>query len=83
MLGVLSVSADASASLSRWLMFYRPTGPLSGVSSLAILAWLVTWFALAKRWKARSFSASKVTALSCVLLLLALILTFVPALARF
>lgn len=40
-LGVFAVIADASKSVGRFFTFYLPTGPLSGVTTTAILLWLV------------------------------------------
>ncbi|MFZ0959694.1 MAG: hypothetical protein WAO35_02225 [Terriglobia bacterium] len=77
-LGILAVFADASKPLARWLTFYSPTGPLSGVSSVAILLWLVTWFILAKRWRTKTVAIAKVNAIAFLLLALGILLTFPP-----
>ena len=77
-LGVFAVVADASHRLARGLTFYLPTGPLSGVSSMAILFWLGTWVILAKRWRSKSLAMAKVNALAFLLLALGILLTFPP-----
>ena len=77
-LGILAVVADASKPMARLLTFYRPTGPLSGVSSLAILLWLVTWFILARRWRTKTVAIAKVNAVAFLLLALGVLLTFPP-----
>jgi hypothetical protein len=77
-LGILAVVADASKPIARLLTFYRPTGPLSGVSSMAILLWLATWFILARRWRAKTVAIAKVNATAFLLLALGLLLTFPP-----
>jgi hypothetical protein len=69
-LGVLSVAADASKSIARLLTFYRPTGPLSGVSSLAIFLWLMIWFIMGKSWSIKTVAISKVTVTALLLLAL-------------
>lgn len=77
-LGILAVAGDAFKPLARLLTFYRPTGPLSGVSSLAILFWLVLWFVLARRWRTKNLSMGKINAIALVLLGLGILLTFPP-----
>jgi len=77
-LGILAVAGDASKAVAKLLTFYLPTGPLSGVSSLAILVWLVTWFILAKRWRAKTVALAKINATAFLLLALGILLTFPP-----
>jgi asparagine N-glycosylation enzyme membrane subunit Stt3 len=74
--GVLALAGDGVKAVAKLLTFYRPTGPLSGVSTMAIAAWLVTWFVLARRWGGRSVSMTKVSAVAFVSLALGLLLTF-------
>jgi hypothetical protein len=77
-LGVLAVAADGSKSLAAALNFYKPGGPLSGVTTGAIALWLITWFTLAARWKNKNVAFEKVTADAFTLLGLGLLLTFPP-----
>ena len=77
-LGVLAVAADGSKSFAAALNFYNPTGPLAGVTTVAIAVWLVSWAVLAARWKSKTVAFGKVTAASFTLLALALLLTFPP-----
>ena len=44
--GILSFAGDASDAIGRLLNIYNPTGTLSGVTTVAIIIWLVAWFAL-------------------------------------
>jgi fluoride ion exporter CrcB/FEX len=76
--GVLAVLGDQSAAIKRALTLYRPTGVLSGVSTVAVLAWLASWLLLELRWRRRTVNASRICAVSMVLLVLALLLTFPP-----
>jgi hypothetical protein len=78
LLGILAVAADASKPVARLLTFYLPTGPLSGVTSVAILLWLVTWFILAKRWRTTTVAIGKISATAILLLALGILLTFPP-----
>ncbi|HEY4381597.1 MAG TPA: hypothetical protein VGN01_14705 [Acidobacteriaceae bacterium] len=78
LLGVLAVAADGSKSLASALTFYRPTGPLSGVTTSALVFWLLCWTLAAARWKNKSVAFGKVTAFSFAFLALGLLLTFPP-----
>lgn len=50
-MAILALAGDASAAIGKLLLnFYNPVGTLSGVSTLAIIIWLVSWFALARLW---------------------------------
>lgn len=77
-LGVFAVVADASKPVARFFTFYLPTGPLSGVTTTAILLWLVTWFVLARLWHNKNPAIAKVNGVAFVLLLLGVLLTFPP-----
>jgi len=77
-LGVLAVIGDASKSAARLLSFWKPTGPLSGVSTLAILIWLIAWFVLHRLWRDRDCALRKVSLAAGVLLAVAFLLTFPP-----
>lgn len=77
-LGVLAVAADGLKPVAKLLTFYGPTGPLSGVSTVAIAIWLVCWLVLARLWGMRTMAMSKVNAVAFVLLGIGLLLTFPP-----
>ena len=77
-LGVLAVAGDGSKALARLLTFYTPTGPLSGVSTVAILIWLLTWIILAWLWGKKTVAMAKVNTAAFVLLGIGLLLTFPP-----
>lgn len=77
-LGVLAVAGDGSKHLAALLTFYKPTGPLSGVSTVAIIVWLVVWLVLARLWKAKAVALAKVNIAAFVLLGVGLLLTFPP-----
>ena len=77
-LGILAVIGDGSAAAARWLTFYMPTGPLSGVTTTAILVWLLSWLILARRWRSKTVVVAKVSVAAFVLLGLSLLLTFPP-----
>ena len=77
-IGLIGLAADASKPIAKMLTFYLPTGALSGVSSVAILLWLVTWFTLAKRWQTKTVDIGKTNALAFTLLAFGILLTFPP-----
>jgi len=77
-LGILSVVADGSKTIGQWLGFYRPSGPLSGVTTVAVLIWLAVWFVLSKVWRSKSVNLAKTNALAYFLLACGLLLTFPP-----
>ncbi len=80
-MGVLYVAGGASPALNRILSFYKPAGALSGVSTGAILLWLVLWAVLDRRWARVDVNMGRIGTWSAVLLALGLLLTF-PAIAR-
>ena len=75
---VFAIAADKAASIKSLMNFYRPTGPLSGVTTCAIVVWLVAWALLHWRWSWRNVQAGRVTVAAFILLLLSLLLTFPP-----
>ena len=60
------------------MIFYKPTGPLSGVTTSAILVWLISWAILDLLWRKRSVSLGRISTAALVLLVLSLLLTFPP-----
>jgi hypothetical protein len=77
-LAALAIAGDKSALIKSHLIFYRPTGPLSGVTTTAILLWLVTWAILEVRWQKKSVALGRISAIALVLLILSIALTFPP-----
>jgi hypothetical protein len=77
-LAVLACAGDKSATIKNSLNFYKPTGPLSGVTTAAILIWLVTWGILEWRWRKRTVAVGRITAIAFALLGMSLLLTFPP-----
>lgn len=77
-LAVLAIVADKSTLLKTHFIFYKPTGPLSGVTTTAILLWLTTWTILELRWQKKSVALARISAIALVLLVLSIALTFPP-----
>jgi hypothetical protein len=78
MVAIFAIVADKSASIKSLMIFYKPTGPLSGVTTSAILVWLISWAILELRWRRRAISPGRVSTAALVLLVLSLLLTFPP-----
>lgn len=77
-LGALAVAADRLPALSRLLVFYRPTGPLSGVTTIAVVVWICLWLVLDRRWRSREVNMRGVCVAAFLLLATGLLLTFPP-----
>lgn len=78
LLSIFAVLADASKPVAKFFTYYVPTGPLSGVTTTAILLWLLTWFVLARMWRHRTVALVKINVAAFVFLLLGILLTFPP-----
>ena len=76
--GLLAIVADQSSSLKSLFVFYRPTGPLSGVTTVAILIWLFAWGILEWRWRNKTVALGRINAAALALLVAGLLLTFPP-----
>lgn len=77
-LGVLAFAGDKSAAMKAMLNWYTPTGALSGVTTAAIIVWLVVWVLLELAWKGKTAAVGRLTAAALVLLLVGFLLTFPP-----
>lgn len=77
-LALLSLTADKSPAIKDAMIFYAPTGPLSGVTTSAIGIWLLLWLLLDRLWRKREVALSRFAVLAFVLLLMSLLLTFPP-----
>lgn len=77
LLAILSIVADQFPKIRQAMIFYRPTGPLSGVTTCAIVLWLLLWTGLHLRWRNRTIPA-RMSAIAVVLLCLGVLVTFPP-----
>src|SRR6266567_125940 len=66
--GILAFAGDASDAIGKLLNFYNPTGALSGVTTAAIIIWLVSWFALNRLWGTQTVPMAKVNVAAFALL---------------
>jgi len=77
-LGVFAVLGDMWPAFKKLMIFYRPTGPLSGVTTSAVIVWLLAWAVLEWRWRQKTVAMGRVAVVAFVLLTVGLLLTFPP-----
>ncbi len=75
---VTAFAGDKSPAIKSDLIFYKPTGPLSGVALIGVVCWILCWVLLEWRWGKKTVSGKSVCTASLVLLALGLLLTFPP-----
>jgi len=78
LLALLAFVADKAPVFKSFMIFWKPTGVLSGVTTSAILAWLILWFVLHRLWRNKTVNLGLAATLSLVLLAASLLLTFPP-----
>jgi hypothetical protein len=77
-IGAVSLLADKLPGLARVLNIYRPTGPLSGVSTVAIFVWIATWAVLHQFWQRRDVNLGRINGIAFLLLACGVLMTFPP-----
>ena len=77
-LGVFAVLGDMWPAFKQLMIFSKPTGPLSGVTTSAVIVWLLAWAVLEWRWKQKTVRMGSVAIVAFVLLAVGLLLTFPP-----
>jgi hypothetical protein len=77
-LAVFALAGDASHRIAAVFNIWKPTGPLSGVTDAAILAWLVAWLLFSRLWRKRDVNLVLTNAISIVMFACALLITFPP-----
>jgi hypothetical protein len=75
---IFAISADKSAFVKNLFIFYKPTGALSGETTVAILLWLSAWLIFDWRWRKKNVSLRRINVIALGLLGLSLLLTFPP-----
>jgi len=69
---------DAVPALGHFFNSYHPTGPLSGVTTTAIVVWLLSWFLLSRAWQGKKLSMGKINVTAFLLLVAGFLLSFPP-----
>lgn len=77
-LAVFAIAADKVAAIKNMMIFWKPTGPLSGVTTCAILVWLLVWLVLDRSWTKKDVPLARISTVALTLLVLGLLLTFPP-----
>jgi hypothetical protein len=75
---IFAIAADKSSSVKDFFVIYKPTGALSGETTVAVLLWLTVWVILNWRWRNRSVSLTRINVIALALLGLGVLLTFPP-----
>jgi len=82
-LAVAIVVAEANEDFSQWLAWDNEVGPLSGKTSLGLIAWAATWPVLHVLLYRRDRVLLAASAISLVLFVAAMVLMFPPVFDRF
>lgn len=82
-LGIVTSAAEASLGFKDWLRWDESVGPLSGKTSLALIAWAVSWPPLHLALFRRDGLLKAAIAISVVLFLLGMIGIFPPVFQAF
>jgi hypothetical protein len=77
-LGLLALLGDKSPAIKAMMVFYKPTGALSGVTTIAIVVWLACWAVMAAAWKDKNLRLERIVPAAFVLLALSFLMTFPP-----
>ena len=77
-LGVFAFVGDALPAIGRAFNLWNPAGPLSGVTTMAVVVWLLAWYRLAHIWAGRSINLRLVNRSAFAMLIGGLLLTFPP-----
>jgi hypothetical protein len=77
-MGVFAVLGDAFKGIAAFFNIYHPAGPLSGVSTGAILVWLASWYVLHRRWRNVDVDVGKVSIAAFILIGIGFAFTFPP-----
>jgi hypothetical protein len=63
-LAVIAFAGDKSVLIKNSLNFYKPTGPLSGVTTVAIVVWFLAGVFLEWRWGKQTVAMSRINRVS-------------------
>jgi len=72
-LGILTFLTKISSTIETTLDFYHPTGPVSGITTLAMVVWLIAWAGLHGLWRNRQVDFRRVYVVVLVLVCLGLL----------
>ena len=75
-IGLMTTGAVLSPGLKNLLNLWNPAGPLTGKTTVGILAWLISWFFLNSSLKDKDYELNKAFILTLILLGIGLFFTF-------
>jgi len=81
-LGFLTTLNEMAVGVHDWLIFQDRVGPLSGKTTMASVAWLVSWVLLGAIWWKREVPLGAVVALTAVLVVVGNVFMFPPVFER-
>ena len=81
--GLMTTGAVISEGLKEALKFYGPAGPLSGKTTVGLIAWLISWAILGTIWKDRKYDLTRAYMITLVLVGIGVLLTFPPIFESF
>src|SRR5258708_30418540 len=58
--GLLTILVQVSPAVRNALQFYQPAGQITGLTTLSVAAWLISWYILFRLWKERQEPLSRV-----------------------
>jgi hypothetical protein len=76
--GLIVLFSEVNESFGAALNWYNPVGPLSGKSTLGILAFFLSWIILHSMWKNKNVNFSSISTAALILLAIGLLGTFPP-----
>ena len=77
-LGLLVILAESNKRIADIFKFSQPVGPLSGKTTLGVIAWLIAWGVLHLLWRKRQISSGRIFVLTLIFVFLGLLGTFPP-----
>jgi hypothetical protein len=77
-LGLAIVGAETNASIKTFLTFVGPVGPLSGKTTVAVIAFFASWVILHFVFRDRPIKLSTSFIITLVLIVLGVVLSFPP-----
>lgn len=82
-MGLATFISEAAVGAHDWFDFQKRVGPLSGKTTMACIAWLVSWGVLHLVWRKRDLPLVPVAILAGALIVAGNLLMFPPIFERF
>lgn len=76
--GLMTTLAEISSRLRNALIWYTPSGPLTGKTGVGIIVWLVAWVILHSMYKNRTVNFDRIMLWAWILIFLGFLGTFPP-----